>query len=122
MTKEKWDKTRRLVAELEAMLLEPENMPLKQLMVIRGYLNYVVRTYSWLSPYYKGLHLTIDGWRPDRDNQGYKLHGKALQDHLVIRLVQDLMARQSEGNAEDRRAELEGLMAEALLGPRLWIQ
>jgi hypothetical protein len=28
---------------------------------------YVVRTYTWINPYMKGLHLTINSWRPFKD-------------------------------------------------------
>ena len=48
----------------------------QQLLEIRGFLNYVVRTYPWLNPYTKDLHLTIDGWRDDRDWDGWRLHCK----------------------------------------------
>ena len=34
---------------------------------------YITRTYLWADPYLKGLHLTIDGWRKGRDNEGYRV-------------------------------------------------
>ena len=51
-------------------------LPRQLLLVIRGFLNYVVRTYPWMNPYTKGLHLTIDGWRGDRTWDGWRLHCK----------------------------------------------
>ena len=45
----------------------------QRLLEIRGFLNYVVRTYPWMNPYLKGLHLTIDGWREDRNSGGWKV-------------------------------------------------
>lgn len=33
---------------------------------------YVSRTYSAMVPYLKGLHLTLDSWRPDRDEDGWR--------------------------------------------------
>jgi hypothetical protein len=60
---EKWDKTKRLIAELEEMVAR-DCLPLTRLLQIRGFLMYVVRTYPWINPYMKGLHLTIDSWRP----------------------------------------------------------
>ncbi len=42
------------------------------------FLIYVDRTYPWLSPYIKGLHLTIDSWRPGREELGFKMRGKEL--------------------------------------------
>jgi hypothetical protein len=44
----------------------------KRLEQTRGYLIYVSRTYRWMVPYLKGLHLTIDSWREDRDDEGYR--------------------------------------------------
>ena len=44
----------------------------KRLLEIRGFLNYVVRTYPWMNPYLKGLHLTIDGWRRGRNSGGWR--------------------------------------------------
>lgn len=31
------------------------------------------RTYKWMVPYMKCLHLTIDGWREGRDHEGWKV-------------------------------------------------
>jgi hypothetical protein len=56
---------------------------LQRLLVIRGFLIYVDRTYPWLSPYIKGLHLTIDSWRPGREESGFKMRGKELERALA---------------------------------------
>jgi hypothetical protein len=82
VSQSKWDKTRaiirRLVSELEAFyVLEelgeaPEGINRKHLESDRGFLNYVTQAYPALVPYLKGVHLTIDGWRPDRNDQGWK--------------------------------------------------
>ena len=68
---EKWAKTRSLILELFEMIETASNpasrVPHQRLLEIRGFLNYVVRTYPWLNPYLKGLHLTIDGWREGRE-------------------------------------------------------
>ena len=40
---------------------------------------YVVRTYPWLNPYMKGMHLTIDSWRAGRAEDGFKMMAKELQ-------------------------------------------
>ena len=45
----------------------------KRLEQIRGFLNYVAcRAYRVMRVWMKGLHMTIDGWRSDRDEQGWK--------------------------------------------------
>jgi hypothetical protein len=43
VSKEKWDKTKRLIAELEEMVAR-DCLPLTRLLQIRGFLMYVVRT------------------------------------------------------------------------------
>ena len=69
----KWSKAREQVKSLNAMIKEdPEKIHRGTLESIRGYLLYLCRTYTYITPYIKGLHLTIDGWRPGRDEQGWR--------------------------------------------------
>ena len=78
VTQAKWDKMKSCVGELETMLdTDPSRMDRGRLEEIRGFLIYTARTFDWLNPYLKGLHLTIDGWRPDRDAEGYRIRPKA---------------------------------------------
>ena len=70
----KWAKTQSVVLEMLHMLeYNKQAMPRKRLEQIRGFLIYVGRTYRWMNPYLKGIHLTIDGWRLDRDEDGYRI-------------------------------------------------
>jgi hypothetical protein len=103
ITTEKWGKTKSLIQELESLLLSSEGMPLRRLLSVRGFLNYVVRTYPWLNPYLKGLHLTIDGWREGKDADGYGLSGKALREFKAAQVVErqlESMAGRREHQAE----------------------
>ena len=76
VSQEKWDRTKRMIAELQ-LLLSKGPMPLQRLLEIRGFLIYVVRTYTWLNPpYMKGIHLTIDSWCTGRAEDGFKLTPK----------------------------------------------
>jgi hypothetical protein len=81
---EKWDKTKSMIRELATLLQahDDEKLPLKRLEQIRGFLIYVSRTYEWMPPYLKGLHLTIDSWREGRNRAGClgKGFGSALWD------------------------------------------
>lgn len=75
VSKERWEKTQAQVKELDVLVEladEDGGIPLKRLLSIRGYLQYVCRTYDWLTPYMKGLHLTVDSWREWRDEEGWK--------------------------------------------------
>lgn len=76
VTQARWDKTRgcirEIVEELEAagdsQLLHRASLGSK-----RGFLVYVGRTYDWMVPYLKGIHATMESWRPDRDPDGWKI-------------------------------------------------
>ena len=57
----------------------------QRLLEIQGFLNYVVSMYNWMTPYMKGIHNTMDGWRHYRDSGGWKMKGKPLQAMLAER-------------------------------------
>ncbi|KAL7570483.1 hypothetical protein ACA910_004265 [Epithemia clementina (nom. ined.)] len=40
---------------------------------VRGFLVYVTLTYGSVSPYLKGLHLTLESWRVDWDRDGWRM-------------------------------------------------
>ena len=61
-TQIKWEKTSSLFLELETLMREDRVLHTR-LKCIRGFLIYVARNFKWMTPYIKGLHLTIDGWR-----------------------------------------------------------
>ena len=44
---------------------------------------YGTQTYKPLTPYLKGLHLTIDCWHPDRDDDGLKVSIARLKSSKV---------------------------------------
>lgn len=76
---DKWQKAKKLVDEIiKSIQQDPNKLKRKRLEEIRGFLNYVVRTYPALKPYLTGLHLTIDGWRPNRDKEGWRMTWKRL--------------------------------------------
>ncbi|KAL7530331.1 hypothetical protein ACHAXR_005038 [Thalassiosira sp. AJA248-18] len=70
VTKLKWQKTQALLKEISDMLLD-DMIHHKRLEQIRGFLIYVARTYKWVNPYLKGIHQTLDSWRPGRKKDGW---------------------------------------------------
>ena len=82
-------------------MLEQDFLPLQRLLVIRGFLIYVVRTYPLLNLYIKGLHVTIDSWRPDREESGFKMRGKELERALAAWAESRGLPCQREDNEED---------------------
>ncbi len=71
VTVDQWLKAKAMIHWLYDLVLpQPQPIPHKQLESNRGYLVYLSRTYPALVPYLKGIHLTVDSWRPNRDPSG----------------------------------------------------
>mmetsp|Transcript_17572 Transcript_17572/g.49639 ORF Transcript_17572/g.49639 Transcript_17572/m.49639 type:complete len:1287 (+) Transcript_17572:10428-14288(+) len=82
VTESKWLKGRKLVDEVQGLLASSEGrkgpngrklMNRKHLEQVRGFLNYICQTYCPMTPYLIGFHLTIDGWRTGRDDDGWRI-------------------------------------------------
>ena len=75
---EKWMKAKKFISgwldEIEWCRLHstPAALDFKNLEKGRGFLVYLSRTYPSIVPYLKGVHLTLDSWRPNRDTDGWK--------------------------------------------------
>ena len=76
VSEEKWKKAGTMVASLLSAFDSPTSRPLvnhKTLEKHRGFLVYFTRTYTFLIPFLKGIHLTLDSWRDGRTPSGWKL-------------------------------------------------
>eukprot|EP00978_Attheya_sp_CCMP212_P022403 scaffold66847_cov57-Attheya_sp.AAC.2 len=75
ITEDKWDKVKAHVNELLEMInIDSENMNHLRMEQIRGFVNYVSMTYNWMKPNMIDVHLTIDGFRPGRDEAGWHVN------------------------------------------------
>ena len=92
VSQERWDKTRNHIASLREWSKSEKEIDRKEQEKIRGFLVYVSLTYQSLVPYLKGVHLTLESWRPDRDEEGWRLKSKErnelLNDDEVRKIVQ----------------------------------
>lgn len=71
VSEDKWLKAKAQIMELEELLdTRPDDLPRKRLEQIWGFLGYVTQTYRYMTPYLNGLHMGIDGWRDNRDDEG----------------------------------------------------
>jgi hypothetical protein len=69
----KWDKLKALIEELFKMLFsDSKRLNEKRLEQIQGFLIHAVQTYPTMKPYLIRLHMTIDGWRPNQDGEGWR--------------------------------------------------
>ena len=92
VSQERWDKTRKHVRTLQGWANSDDKIDRKELERIRGFLVYVSLTFHCLVPYLKGIHLTLESWRPDRDSEGWKLRARdreeVLQDEEKKRVLE----------------------------------
>lgn len=73
VAQDKWDKAKTQVEEIIAMIkINPNRLDHKHLEQVWGFLQYVTHTYSGMTPYMIGFHLTIDGWRGNRLDTGWR--------------------------------------------------
>ena len=73
---ERWKKTKGHVQRLVEWAAKEEEIDRKELERIRGFLVYVSLTFQSMVPYLKGIHLTLESWRPDRNEDGWRLPPK----------------------------------------------
>ncbi len=85
ISQERWDKTKSILDWMDTELHTHGSFPHNTLERHRGFLVYVSRTYPMMVPYLKGIHLTLDSWRPWRSPDGWKI-----VDHEVSATLQEL--------------------------------
>ena len=80
-----WENMKSIVLRLQAQVLENPEVDLctNSIMSDIGTLGYGNQTYEPLTPHLKGLHLTIDGWRPGRYYDGWKVETARLKPEKV---------------------------------------
>jgi hypothetical protein len=73
VTQERWEKMKRIILWIEEEMKGSDTIEFKTLERHRGFLIYVGRTYPVVIPYLKGIHLSLDSWRPWRKDDGWKM-------------------------------------------------
>lgn len=72
-SQDKWDKGKDIVKKWIPIVTPGCKVNRKELEKDRGFLIHLAMVYPSLTPYVKGFHLTLESWRPDRDEAGWKL-------------------------------------------------
>jgi hypothetical protein len=81
ISQEKWEKAQGMIAATVAEVEECNGwMDKKTLECHRGFLLYVTRTFPVMVLYLKGFHLTMDGWRKNRDSDGWKFCNREIRE------------------------------------------
>ena len=82
-SQKKWDRGR---SHVDTLLTELEvggkDLDRKDLERKRGFLIHLARTFTYMNPYLKGFHLTMESFRPGRDEMGWKLSKRGWADVL----------------------------------------
>ena len=83
VSEEKWEKGIRILTSLRnACISHPIRRPpldRKQLEKDTGFLNHLSMTFDETTPFLKGFYLTLNSWRPQRDEEDWKVSLKAWQ-------------------------------------------
>jgi hypothetical protein len=82
VSQEKWDKSKRYIGDIVEELSRMNVLNHKELERKRGFFIYVTRTYPAMVPYLKGIHQTLETWRPNRDEAGWKRKALCEKDPL----------------------------------------
>jgi hypothetical protein len=108
---EKWEKSQRYIGEMltELWTSQDGRLDFKPLESKRGYLIYVTRTYPSTVPYLKGIHLTLDSWRANRDEDGWNIPLKARLGLVTDPLSDGQRAPKRVKAVPRLKAELEAL-------------
>ena len=73
VTQVKWDKAKNILQRIENEWVECGDLEFKPLESERGFLIHLAMTYRCINPFLKGFHLTLDSWRPNRKDNGWKM-------------------------------------------------
>ena len=95
IAKSKWERVlpiiRRIIKEI--LTSKDGKFEFKQLEKDRGFLVHIAMTFITINPYLKDMHHSIDSWRPNRDDDGWKLK---VRDYI------DLLASIKDDEVRDR--------------------
>jgi hypothetical protein len=73
VSQERWDKAKLIIEWIGESMEASTTIEFKKLESYRGFLVYLGRTYPIINTYLKGIHLTLDSWRPWRKEDGWKM-------------------------------------------------
>jgi hypothetical protein len=103
----KWDKAMSHISELLSMLAKSPDglLDYKRLEEIRGFLGHIAMTYLIITPYLKGLHLTLASFHPGRNEFGWKLVPSEWSAYLRASVEDGKLSPEEAGSMERDAAE-----------------
>jgi hypothetical protein len=73
----------------------------KELERSTGFLNHLATTYDEMTPYLKGFYLTLNSWRPKRNDEDWKVSDKVWVQMLMFQLEKKLISMEEFDAAMD---------------------
>ncbi len=72
-SQEKWEKAQTMLRAIRSEWAATGTLNHKSLEQRRGFFVHLQRVYPAIAPFLKGMHLTLDSWRPGRDHEGWRM-------------------------------------------------
>jgi hypothetical protein len=82
ISQERWTKVKAMISWIKDCCNNGAEIDHKTLESYRGFLIYISRTYPSINPYLKGIHLTLDSWRPWRGEDAWKMSMSEIRSAL----------------------------------------
>jgi hypothetical protein len=102
VTHERWIKTKEIIGWIQEEINTSDTIEFKTLERHQGFLIYMSCTYNVLTPYLKGIHLTLDSWRPWQKDDGWKMTMSKIQAALAEKGSEDQELLRSGGKSLER--------------------
>jgi hypothetical protein len=86
VSQEKWEKGKAIIKGLALLLMDSEDgrpmLDRKALEKETGFMNHLAMTFDILTPFLKGFYLTLNSWRPQRDEGDWKMSDQRWRGYL----------------------------------------
>jgi hypothetical protein len=106
VVQDKWDKAKAEIEEvIEMVERDPERLDYKCLEQAWGVLQHVTQTYSGMTRYIIGFHLTIDGWQANRMASGWRMK--------MVPSAKSALSNQGGGGIREELVHMEGAHGES---------
>ena len=101
VTVEKWQKGQAIIQSISKVLGSKMGILFdhKTLERQRGFLVHLAMTFTSITPFLKGIHLTLDSWRPKRGPEGWKMTDKEW-DACILNGAEDYVLHEQDNDVE----------------------
>ena len=117
-TQEKWDKAKSIVEYWRKLVTDEkkESLDAQKMEKDVGFMVHISRTFPAIFPYLKGFYLTLNSWRKDRVDDGWRMSmaewraALGLEDSILADKVKEAAKKQGshQESYDDRPSFLEG--------------